>query len=129
MKFVRTIVTMAWAVGLTTLSGCLNLRAYEGERRDSDAVATVIGDYKMRAGAPVSLLLRKVDDNVVDVRYSSVKVLPGMHRLLIDCQVQGAGTSRHALDADLTAGVRYRIITDTDAGNRECENVRLDALN
>ncbi len=117
------------ALGLMTLSGCLSLRAYDGGKRANDEVATVLGDFKVRAGAPISVLLRKVDDYVVDVRYSSVKVLPGKHRLLIDCQVQGGGTSRYAIEEDLSAGARYRIVADTDAGNRDCATVRLDARN
>jgi hypothetical protein len=125
----KCFLTMVFALGLMTLSSCMSLRAYDGERRDNDEVATVLGDFKVRAGAPVSLLLRKVDERVVDVRYSSVKLLPGKHRLLIDCKVQDGGTSRYALEEELSAGVRYRIVTDTDAGNRNCENVRLDARN
>ena len=117
-------------IAVIALPGCLSLRAYDGEKLGADSVAVVKGDYKIRAGAPMSLLLRKVDEYPVDVRYSSVQVLPGMHTLLIDCQLTGAGSvSRHSIQAELEAGVKYRIIGESSAGNRDCEQVHLDALN
>jgi hypothetical protein len=116
-------------VALLPIAGCMNLRLYEGEQRAASMIATVSGDYKIRAGAPMSLLLRKVDETPLDVRYSSVQVLPGVHTLLIDCQLQSQGTTRHEIKAELEAGVRYRIVADTNRGNRECENVHLKAVN
>ncbi len=112
------------------LPGCMSLRAYDGKKLDADSVAVVKGDYKVRAGAPMSLLLRKADEYPVDVRYSSVELLPGVHTLLIDCQIAGSGSvSRHSIEAELEAGVKYRIVGESGLGNRDCQNVHLNALN
>lgn len=110
------------------LQGCLTLKAYDGQRLPQAAVARVQGDYKMRAGAPVSFLLRQVDGVEVDVRYSSVDLLPGMHSLLVDCMVAGAPGSRHRLEVELEADRRYVIAGETAPGNRECVGVRLLSL-
>jgi hypothetical protein len=79
----------------------------------------------LRAGAPVSLLLRQVDGLTVDVRFSEVDLLPGRHSLLIDCVVAEGAGGRHRLEVDLAAGRRYVIVAETGPGNRECTDVRL----
>ncbi|MEQ1580827.1 MAG: hypothetical protein ABL964_09570 [Steroidobacteraceae bacterium] len=107
------------------LEGCLTLKAYEGPRLPLAEVARVQGDYKMRAGAPVSLLLRQVDGLTVDVRFSEVDLLPGRHSLLVDCVVAEGAGGRHRLEVDLAAGRRYVIVAETGPGNRECTDVRL----
>lgn len=107
------------------LAGCLTLKGYEGPRLPYDELAHVQGDYKMRAGAPVSLLLRQVDGITVDVRFSAVALLPGQHSLLVDCSIGAAGGGRHRLQVDLVAGRRYVIVAETGPGNRECTDVRL----
>ncbi len=110
---------------LLLLEGCMTLQGYEGPRLPLAEVARVQGDYKMRAGAPVSLLLRQVDGLTVDVRFSAVDLQPGQHSLLIDCSIAGAGGGRHRLQVDLAAGRRYVIVAATGPGNRECTDVRL----
>jgi hypothetical protein len=110
---------------LLLLAGCMTFKGYEGPRLPLDEVARVQGDYKMRAGAPVSLLLRQVDGLTVDVRFSEVDLLPGTHSLLIDCVVAGGAGGRHRLEVDLAAGRRYVIVSETGPGNRECTDVRL----
>ena len=112
-------------VSLLLLGGCMTLKGYEGPRLPYDELAHVQGDYKMRAGAPVSLLLRQVDGLTVDVRFSEVDLLPGTHSLLIDCVVAGGAGGRHRLEVDLAAGRRYVIVSETGPGNRECTDVRL----
>ena len=107
------------------LHGCMTLKAYDGQGRPSTELARVQGDYKVRAGAPVSLLLRQVDGTTIDIRYSAVDLLPGPHTLLVDCAVSGSSASRHRLAVDLFAGSRYVIVADTGPGNRECADVRL----
>jgi hypothetical protein len=113
------------AVGASLLQGCMTLKAYNGPGLPLSEVARVEGNYKMRAGAPVSLLLRQVDGMTVDMLYSAVDLLPGTHTLLVDCALAGASASRHRLNVDLVAGRRYAIVADTGPGNRECSNVRL----
>ena len=119
--------SVRWSVvcGVLFLQGCMTLQAYDGSRLPADEVARVQGDFKMRAGAPVSLLLRQVDGITVDVRYSAVDLLPGPHSLLVDCALEGAAASRHRLQVDLVAAGRYVIVAETGPGNRECTDVRL----
>lgn len=122
------IRTLLLAVSALGLQGCLTMQAYEGQRLPADSVARVQGDYKMRAGAPISFLLRQVDGIEVDVRYSGVDLLPGIHTLLVDCVLAGAAGSRHRLQVDLVADRRYVIAGETVPGNRECTDVRLLAV-
>lgn len=118
----RTFPALA---ALTILQGCMTLKGYEGPRLPYDELAHVQGDYKMRAGAPVSVLLRQVDGIAVDIRFSGVDVLPGQHSLLVDCTIGEASGGRHRLQVDLVAGRRYVIVAETGPGNRECTDVRL----
>jgi hypothetical protein len=119
--------TRHWAAvaSLFLLEGCMTLKGYEGSRLPLNEVARVQGDYKMRAGAPVTLLLRQADGLTVDVRFSEVDLLPGRHSLLVDCVVAGGAGGRHRLEVDLAAGRRYVIVAETGPGNRECADVRL----
>lgn len=111
--------------GACLLQGCMTMQAYEGRRLPAVDVARVQGDYKVRAGAPMSLLLRQVDGQTVDVRYSAVDLLPGTHTLLVDCVLDGRAASRHRIDVDLVADRRYVLAAETTPGNRECTDVRL----
>lgn len=117
----------AWGILTATavLSGCLPLRAYEGPRLPTSETAHLAGDYKIRAGAPLSLLLRQVDGRTLDLRYSAVDLLPGEHRLLVDCVIDGAVASRHSVTTLVDAGRRYMLAADTTPGQRECTNVRV----
>lgn len=116
-----------WVIvaGTLGLSGCMTMQAYEGRRLPADEIARVQGDYKVRAGAPMSLLLRQVNGQTVDMRFSAVDVLPGPHTLLVDCVMDGTTASRHRLEVDLVADRRYVITAETTPGNRECTDVRL----
>jgi hypothetical protein len=116
-------------VGLM-LSGCGTMQAYDGEKRTRDELAHIVGDWRVRAGGPLSLILRRVDENDVGLRYSGADVLPGTHRLLVDCTVSETGrVSRHELNVELFEGVKYRLRADTGPGNRECSDVRLERVN
>jgi hypothetical protein len=111
------------------LVGCSTMQAYDGERRTRDELAHIIGDWRVRAGAPLSLILRRVDENDVGLRYSAAAVLPGTHRLLVDCTVAATGrVSRHELKVELYAGQRYRLRAETGPGNRECGDVRVEQV-
>jgi hypothetical protein len=117
------------SIGLM-LSGCDSLRAYEGPRRPRSELAHIVGDSRVSAGAPLAIILRRVDELDVGLRYNSVLVSPGAHTLLIDCTVtESKHTSRHHLDVDVDAGVKYRLVADTARGNRECAAVQLVSVN
>ena len=118
------------ALLLATVAGCATFQAYDGAHKASSEVAVVTGDAKLRADMPLALVIRAVDGRSVDVRYSSVALLPGKHSLLIDCQLGGstATASRHELDVDVGAGDRYRLEAEMRPGNRSCDQVHLEPL-
>ncbi len=110
---------------MVVLTGCQSLQAYEGRKLRSDEVAQVDGDLRL-SGAPLFVILRRVDDLDLSVLQSSVKLLPGEHDVLIDCTVtESKHTSRHHLTIDVEAGRSYRFVADTAPGNRQCSVVRL----
>jgi hypothetical protein len=113
---------------LTTMSaGCMTAQTYEGPRQSRSEVAHIAGDMRFSGGAPISLVIRKVDDITLGVGQSSVDVLPGLHTLLIDCRLpESGGLSRHSIEADVSAGRTYRLVAETGPGLRECESIRLE---
>ena len=114
---------------LVGLAGCSTVQVYEGERREPDEVARISGDYAVTAGAPVTVILRQVDERRLSVGQHAVEVLPGVHRLLVDCRIaETESVSRHFIDADVYAGRRYRLVGETSPGLRECTAVHLQAL-
>ncbi|HEX2495139.1 MAG TPA: hypothetical protein VHK24_15310 [Steroidobacter sp.] len=118
-----------WSALALTLIGCTTVQNYDGERRTRDEVARISGDFPVTAGAPVTVILRRVDDRSLALREHAVEVLPGSHRLVVDCRIaETAATSRHVLDAEVSAGVRYRLVAETAPGLRGCASVRLQAL-
>jgi hypothetical protein len=124
---------IALLVGLM-LTGCGTMRAYDGEKRTDEELAHIAGDWRVRAGAPLSLILRRVDENDLGLRYSGAAVLPGAHRLLVDCTVSAtegaqARVSRHELNVELYEGARYRLQAEMSPGNRDCRDVRLERVN
>jgi hypothetical protein len=120
---------VAGAVALAMLTACGTFQAYEGSHKPDSEVALISGAAKLRATTPLALVIRAVDGKEVDLRYSSVALLPGKHSLLIDCQLgEGAGTaSRHELEVEVAAGQRYRLQADMRPGNRSCERVVLES--
>lgn len=107
--------------------GCMTQQSYEGPRLPADEVAHISGDLRLTAGAPMSVILRKVDDRVLGLSESGVDVLPGPHRLLVDCLIrETSSTSRHSIDAEVAAGRRYKLVAEFAPGLRECESVRLE---
>jgi hypothetical protein len=106
------------------------MRAYEGPGLSDRELANIKGDSRAAFGVPLSIILRQVDSLDLGVRYSGVNVLPGAHSLLIDCTVtESKQTSRHHLDVEVYAGVKYRLVADTGPGNRECVDVQLVSVN
>jgi hypothetical protein len=110
------------------LAGCGTFQAYEGAQRPASELAIVSGASKFSANSPLALIIRSVDERAVDVRYSSVALTPGRHRLIIDCHVgeEAAAASRHVLDVDVGAGDRYRLRAEMEPGNRACASVALE---
>jgi hypothetical protein len=107
---------------------CATYHAYDGPPRPAAEIAVISGASKLRAATPLALVIRAVDDRPLDVRYSTVALTPGKHRLLVDCQVgEQAGTaSRHAVDVDVGAGERYRLTAQMRPGNRSCASVEIE---
>lgn len=119
---------VASGAALAVLTACGTFQAYEGSHKPKSEVAVISGAAKLRATTPLALVIRAVDGKEVDLRYSSVALLPGKHSLLIDCQLGegGATASRHELDVEVAAGERYRLQADMSPGNRSCERVVLE---
>lgn len=123
------LVIAAAILPVMNLGGCTTARGYEGERRAADEVARISGDFRVTAGAPVSVILRQVDERVLSADERSVEVLPGEHRLLVDCRVAETGSvSRHAIDVVVGQGRRYKLRPQLAPGLRECADVVLDAV-
>jgi hypothetical protein len=117
--------TAGFALG-ALLAGCTVVQGYEGERRERDEVARISGDFRVTAGAPISVILRQVDGRTLKAGEYAVEVLPGAHTLLVDCRIaETEGVSRHSLDVEVSAGERYRLVGEAAAGLRECADVRL----
>jgi hypothetical protein len=113
---------------LAMLAGCATYQAYDGPRRGADELAIVSGSSKFSANAPLALIIRSVDERTVDVRYNSVALTPGQHRLIVDCQLaeQPGAASRHVLDVDVGPGDRYRLSAAMEPGNRSCASVAIE---
>jgi hypothetical protein len=126
----KAAARLAALTGLLGLGGCTTLQIYDGARREAHEVARISGDLRVRAGAPVSVILRQVDGRTLDVNQNSVEVLPGTHTFLVDCRIEETSSlTRHSIKADVSAGRRYRLIAETGPGLRECTEVRLDSVN
>lgn len=111
------------------IAGCMTAQTYDGERRPRHEVAHIAGDLAINAGAPLSVILRQVDGKTLSVGQSAVDVLPGSHRLLVDCRIQETGSiTRHSLDIDVGEGRSYRLVAETGPALRECTEVRLEVV-
>lgn len=108
------------------LAGCGTVTVSGDPDLDQSLLATISGDYKLRATSPVNVYLRKVDDETIGTFSYSARVAPGPHELLVDCSVGNPDNlTRYVIDVDVTAGVRYRLQAVLSPGNRECTAVRL----
>jgi hypothetical protein len=120
--------TVLAAAACTMMCGCMSLRLYDGAKRDRTEVAVIAGDYRISAGAPLTLVLRAVDGVPLDPRYHAAEVLPGEHLLLVDCSLKETGsTSRHEVKANVARGRRYGLAAELAPGLRGCESVRLES--
>jgi hypothetical protein len=110
-------------------SGCGTAQVYDGERRNADEVARITGDLRINAGSPLTLVLRQVDDTPLTIGQNAVDVLPGKHRLLVDCRIaEIESVSRHSVDVDVSAGRHYKLVAETGPGLRECTQVTLQTV-
>lgn len=104
----------------------MTLQAYDGDKQPKAELAIIKGDYRVTAGVPVSLILRRVDERILDWVQSAVAIEPGKHELLVDCLVKEyQSQTRHAIEIDVDAGV-YRLMPDMAPGNRTCAGVHLE---
>jgi hypothetical protein len=119
----------AVAVASLALCACAAGRAYEGPKRDSDELAHIIGDPRITAGSPVTVILRKVDGYELRLNERSVDVLPGKHTLVVDCRIAETGSiSRFSIDAEVYEGASYRLVAETGPALRSCAEVRLERI-
>jgi hypothetical protein len=110
-------------------TGCATGQSYEGEKRTGEEVARISGDLRVTAGAPVTVILRKVDDYELGLSESSVEVLPGTHQLLVDCRIaETSSVTRLNVEAEVYAGERYRLVAETGPGMRSCTSVYLEQI-
>lgn len=125
----RPHLRLAAALATSLAAGaCATQAAYDGPTRPRGELAVIEGNPRFNAGLPVVVSVRRVGERDVGVASSRVSVLPGQHRLLLDCTVAATGTtSRHQLDVEVVAGGRYRLVADTAPGNQRCGEVRLEA--
>ncbi len=111
-------------LAMTLCAACATERGYEGPPLPAAERAIVRADPALNAGLPVSLRLRQADGRDLPLHASAVELPPGAHQLLVDCRVaENASVRRFALDVELAAGKRYRLVATATA--RNCESVEL----
>jgi hypothetical protein len=92
-------------------------------------VARITGDLRINAGSPLTLVLREVDDTPLNIGQNAVDVLPGTHRLLVDCRIaETQSVSRHSIEAEVSGGRHYKLVAETGPGLRECTQVTLQTV-
>lgn len=120
--------TLALIGAIVSCAACSNYRAYDGEPREREEVAVIVGDFRFNAGLPVTLLLREVDGKRLALQQRGVEVLPGDHTLLVDCVVQETKrTSRHELQVSVASGRRYGLRAELSPGLTGCASIELEA--
>ncbi len=114
----RIVMTVA----MVMLAACATYRMPGAQGQE---MAQVTADPVVSAGLPVRVVLRRVDAERVDGRYSSAEVPAGRHEFLVDCSVAETGaSSRHVVVAELEPRGRYRFVGIANA--RRCESVVLE---
>lgn len=110
------------------VQGCMTAQTYDGPKLARDEIARIVGDMRFTAGAPISVILRQVDERTLSLGQNSVDVLPGKHSVLVDCRIQETESiTRHRIEQDFFAGRTYRLIAETGPGVRECTAVHIEA--
>jgi hypothetical protein len=116
---------------MVVCGGCGTVQLYDGPRLSASEVARISGDPSISAGLPVTAVLREVDDVALKVSQTTVEVLPGKHQLLVDCRIADAdtkSTTRHSIDAEVSAGRHYKLVAEAGPGLRECTQVTLQTV-
>lgn len=114
---------------IVACGGCATAQLYDGQRRPADEVARITGDLRINAGSPLTVILREVDNTPLNIGQNAVEVLPGKHRLLVDCRIAETGNvSRHSIEVEFSAGRRYRLGAETGPGLRECTQVTVQTV-
>jgi hypothetical protein len=109
--------------------GCLTTQLYEGAKRDPNEVARITGDPIITAGSPITVVLRRVDEQDIGLTQTSVEVLEGEHELLVDCRLaENKSVSRHSLKVTVYGGRKYRLRPESGPGLRGCSEVSLEAV-
>lgn len=115
--------------GCLLISACATQQSYEGPKRERDELARISGDMRITAGAPISVILRKVDEYQLNLSQNSVDVLPGSHELLVDCKIAETGSVvRFSIDVEVYEGESYRLVAETGPGLRDCTAVHLETI-
>ena len=97
-------------LGCGVLSGCVAVHAGGMSSKATDTLARVSGDYRVSAGAPVSVYLRSIDGRSLQFWQHAADVEAGSHRLLVDCAVAATKKlTRYELNVTLNAGVKYSL--------------------
>ncbi|HEX4970753.1 MAG TPA: hypothetical protein VFV69_06820 [Steroidobacteraceae bacterium] len=110
-------------------NGCATAQLYDGPRRSADEVAHISGDLRINAGSPLTVVLRQVDETPLNIGQNSVDILPGKHRLLVDCRIaETENVSRHAVEVEVASGRRYKLVAEAGPGLRECTQVTLQTV-
>ena len=110
-------------------NGCATAQLYDGPRRSADEVAHISGDLRINAGSPLTVVLRQVDETPLNIGQNSVDILPGKHRLLVDCRIaETQSVSRHAVEVEVASGRRYKLVAEAGPGLRECTQVTLQTV-
>ncbi len=105
-------------------AGCTIQRVYPGPDLPRSAAAIVRADPAFSAGLPVQLRLRQADGRKIALHASAIELPPGHHSLLVDCRVlESRVTRRFVVEADLEAGLEYRLVARATA--RNCDAVEL----
>lgn len=116
-------------IGCALVSACATGQGYSGAPRAGDEVARISGDLRFTAGAPVTVILRKVGDYELGINETAVEVLPGKHRVIADCRIaETSSVARFTLEADVYAGEQYRLVAETGPGLEACKGIHLEAV-
>jgi hypothetical protein len=121
-------IAVICVVATCALQACMTAQTYDGPARAKDEVAHISGDLRFNGNAPISVVLRRVDELVLNVGQNAVDVLPGKHTLLVDCRIQETGNvARFTIEYEFVAGQRYHLNAETAPGVRECAAVSVEA--
>jgi hypothetical protein len=121
--------TFCLVVAALSCGGCMSAQLYDGPKRDRDDVARITGDPVFTAGSPITVVLRQVDDHEVGLTQTSVDLLEGKHRVLVDCRIaETKSVSRHSLEVEVFGGRHYRLRPESGPGLRGCTGVSLEAV-